>query len=294
MTRKNYREGDWFAVPLRDGGFAAGVVARANRQAALLGYFFGPRRDRIPSVDELSQVGANDAVLIGMFSDLGLLDGTWPLVGRITGWDRRDWPMPVFVRHEELTGRSFNVVYDDDPGKLLREELTAGGIASDRPVDGLMGAGYVENVLTARLKNSVSPRAPTWKSSADDRRVVAIPRHRTEASLNDISGQHAVTIRLKLRDDGFGDRDEAVAIMDLGDHLRDMVETAGVGQFDGDEFGLGYAELRFYGPDADRLADVITPEVLKFRCRPGSYVVHRLGPPGAPERHVDLGVTHTA
>jgi hypothetical protein len=37
MVQVNYREGDWFGVPLRDGGFAAGVIARANPKAALLG-----------------------------------------------------------------------------------------------------------------------------------------------------------------------------------------------------------------------------------------------------------------
>ena len=31
--------------------------------------------------------------------------------------------MLVFVRHEELSGRAFNVIYDDDdPAKLLRKE----------------------------------------------------------------------------------------------------------------------------------------------------------------------------
>ena len=32
-ARVRYSEGDWFAVPLRDGGFAVGLIARANRTA---------------------------------------------------------------------------------------------------------------------------------------------------------------------------------------------------------------------------------------------------------------------
>ena len=40
MATVRYREGDWFAVPLRDGGFGVGVIARANPKAALLGYFW--------------------------------------------------------------------------------------------------------------------------------------------------------------------------------------------------------------------------------------------------------------
>jgi hypothetical protein len=34
-----------------------------------------------------------------------------------------DWPTPVFVRYEELIGRSFHVFYDDDdPSRVLRED----------------------------------------------------------------------------------------------------------------------------------------------------------------------------
>ena len=62
-----YGEGDWFAVPLREGGFAAGVVARANPKAVLLGYFFGPRRAAVPSVEEVSRLRPDDAVLVGKF-----------------------------------------------------------------------------------------------------------------------------------------------------------------------------------------------------------------------------------
>jgi len=45
MQEPSYSEGDWFAVPLRGGGFAAGVIARAmpRKEGVLLGYFFGPR-----------------------------------------------------------------------------------------------------------------------------------------------------------------------------------------------------------------------------------------------------------
>lgn len=57
----DYREGECFAVPLRDSGFGAGVIARANPKAAPLGYFFGPRREQAPTLEEmasLKEVGA--------------------------------------------------------------------------------------------------------------------------------------------------------------------------------------------------------------------------------------------
>ena len=152
MAKINYREGDWFAVPLRDGGYGIGIVARANPKAALLGYFFGPRRDGVPTVDEVRELRSSDAVLVGMFSHLGLTQAKWPILGRLAEWDRSEWPMPVFVRYEELTDRSFHVTYDqDDPAQLLREDQIIPGTAEQGATDGLMGAGYVVKVLTNLL-----------------------------------------------------------------------------------------------------------------------------------------------
>lgn len=153
MARGKYREGDWFAVPLREGGFGVGLIARANPKGVLLGYFFGPREGEIPSLDQVGELAATDAVLVGTFGHLGLTQGKWPIVGRRDDWDRLAWPMPAFVRYEELTGRSFKVFYDDDdPNLLLREEQIAAGVEEHGPADGMMGAGYVEKVLTALLQ----------------------------------------------------------------------------------------------------------------------------------------------
>jgi hypothetical protein len=152
VPKVNYREGDWFAVPLRDGGYAVGLIARANLRGALLGYFFGPRRPEIPQLQDVSGLRPGDAVLVRKFGHLGIVHANWPLLGRLNGWERRDWPTPVFVRYEELTGRSFHVFYDDDdPNRVLREEQVAPGEAEQAPKDGLMGAGFTEAILTRLL-----------------------------------------------------------------------------------------------------------------------------------------------
>jgi hypothetical protein len=152
MPKVNYREGDWFAVPLREGGFAVGIVARANPKGALLGYFFGPRHAGIPSLEDVADLKSADAILVRKFGHLGLVQKEWPILGRFESWDRADWSMPVFVRYEELTGRSFKVFYDDnDPAKLIREEQIETGSDDQGPKDGLMGAGYAEKVLTSLL-----------------------------------------------------------------------------------------------------------------------------------------------
>ncbi len=43
-----YQEGDWFAVPLRSGGYGVGLVARAPGNGIVLGCFFGTRYDTLP------------------------------------------------------------------------------------------------------------------------------------------------------------------------------------------------------------------------------------------------------
>jgi hypothetical protein len=152
VPKVSYREGDWFAVPLRDRGYATGLIARANPKGALLGYFFGPRRAQIPRLHDVSGLRPGDAMLVRKFGHLGIVHGTWPLLGRLDGWERQGWPTPVFVRYEELTGRSFHVYYDDDnPNKVLREKQVAPGEAEQAPKDGLMGAGFTEAILTRLL-----------------------------------------------------------------------------------------------------------------------------------------------
>lgn len=157
MSYVKFREGDWFAVPLPGGGYAVGVIARSNPRAALLGYFFGPRRAEVPSIASATGLTARDAVLVGRFSYLSIRRGEWPLLGQQPGWDRVEWPMPVMIRHEEITGRVLRVYYDDDdPGKRLKDVPVPPGEDTSGPEDGLMGAGFVEERL-ARLLPPPSP-----------------------------------------------------------------------------------------------------------------------------------------
>lgn len=151
-----YAEGDWFAVPLRDGGYGVGLLARSNPKGALLGYFFGPKRQAVPSLDDVAPLKVGDSVLIGRFGHLGLKNGVWPIVGRAGTWDRVAWPTPVFFRFEELTGRWFLMFYDDDdPLRLLREEQVPAAATQGLPQDGLMGAGFVEMSLSRILAGGV-------------------------------------------------------------------------------------------------------------------------------------------
>jgi hypothetical protein len=151
--KQAYQEGEWFSVPLREGGAAVGLAARARKRGKIvLGYFFGPRRHGVPDLAELDSLRPADAVLVARFGDLALIQGEWPVLGRSPSWDRSRWPMPRFVRSEELSGRVWEVEYSDvDPNKVVAERPFAGD-PRGLPRDELFGAGAVEIVLGKLLR----------------------------------------------------------------------------------------------------------------------------------------------
>ena len=93
-----------------------------------------------------------DAVLTARFGDLSLKQGDWPLIGKDANWDRDKWPVPIFIRAEQLSGRIYQVFYGDDELARPAEERR---IPTDTPIDGppdlLYGAGALEKALTRLL-----------------------------------------------------------------------------------------------------------------------------------------------
>jgi hypothetical protein len=153
-----YREGDWFAVPLRDGvSFAVGRVARMARGGVLLGYFFGPRRSDVPSLAQLRAYDAREAVVIRRFGDLSLIEGKWPVLGQDGPWVRTSWPIPTFGRLVDVLSPpvAWLVEYPaDDPNATPRETRTSPEACKSLPSDGLLGAGAVELLLTKVLQDN--------------------------------------------------------------------------------------------------------------------------------------------
>jgi hypothetical protein len=146
-----YREGTWFAVPLRQGGFAVGLVARATAKGkVVLCYFFGPRHRAVPLLGELGPLKPSDAIRVVRVGDLSLIRGEWPIIGQTALWKRSDWPMPPFVRRSELSGKAWRVHHSDtDPNLIDREEPEP--YDSTLETDALFGAGAAELVLTKLL-----------------------------------------------------------------------------------------------------------------------------------------------
>lgn len=123
MKTLPYQEGTWFAVPLQHGGFALGVVARATRYGkVILCYFFGPRRKTLPTLSDAESLRPENAAGVWRVGDLGLVNGSWPILGSYPSWNRLEWPMPDYVRRDSAR-RAWRVQYSDtNPNEIISEE----------------------------------------------------------------------------------------------------------------------------------------------------------------------------
>jgi hypothetical protein len=147
-----YKEGTLFAVPLRRGGYAVGVVARTSAQGKIfLAYLFGPARNSVPSPDDVNP-RAQDALRVARIGDLSLIDKTWPIIGQLQPWRREEWPMPPFVRRDDITRKAWLVQYaDNDANRVAVEDLMNYQNVSEFERDAVLGAGAAEIVMTKIL-----------------------------------------------------------------------------------------------------------------------------------------------
>jgi hypothetical protein len=106
------KEGDVFAVPLLQGDYAIGLIAREQNKITL-GYFFRTIFKTLP--EELDTTGINhwEVALIGKFSSLAIEKGEWPLLKTNFKFNRNNWPIPVLKMQDPLTEQYFAVLYDD-------------------------------------------------------------------------------------------------------------------------------------------------------------------------------------
>ena len=167
---KRYREGDWIGIPLGDGGYGVGLVARRIANGGFLGYFFGPRRTTLPTVEDLQEYQPADAIVVGRCGETSLRRGEWPLLGPSPAWDRNRWPVPIFGRVIDLPGlvpAGWRVHYPDgDLSQTPYDTRVSVQEASALPSDATYGAGYMEVWLTRKLglpsqttpTNSEAPR----------------------------------------------------------------------------------------------------------------------------------------
>ena len=145
-----YSEGSVFAVSLRKGGYARGVVARAAPEGKVLfGHFFGPKLNSLDEVN-LEDIEPGKSILSVIFGDLGLINGEWRIIGSLPNWQRGAWSMPDFLRRDPIRRRAWRIRYSDlDPSKLENEVPTE--FDANLPPDLTSGYGAVELKLTKLL-----------------------------------------------------------------------------------------------------------------------------------------------
>jgi hypothetical protein len=110
-----FGEGDICSLPVDNLGWTLAVIARGVcklRGSILLMDFFDHVTPSCPeSVDV--QLGRRNAIATLLVSSLGLLCGKWKVVGKVVGFDRSDWPLPVFIRNTEYSPPTL-VHYDEN------------------------------------------------------------------------------------------------------------------------------------------------------------------------------------
>jgi hypothetical protein len=165
--KHSYTEGTWFAIPLRKGGYGVGIVAR-ERGGCILTYCFGPCREAVPRLSEISRLQSITAITVLRAGDLGLVRGKWPVIGNATFWNRLDWPMPVFIRREILPPfRNWRIHYsDNDPSELIKQELEPAE-RLDLPNDGLSGSGAVEIMKLLDDSGQSARRTPQFSKPSE-------------------------------------------------------------------------------------------------------------------------------
>lgn len=150
--KQPYHEGSWFAVPLINGGYAAGLVARMSPQGKImLAYLFGPKRAVMPTLADVQELKAGDALKAIRTGDMALANGRWPVLGEAAHFERNDWPVPVFIRRSDALKRAWQATYADDPAKPERE-VSVPYETAGLETDSLFGYGSTELLLTKLLE----------------------------------------------------------------------------------------------------------------------------------------------
>lgn len=152
MKLQPYREGSWFAIPLGNGGYATGLVARLSPQGkVMLAYLFGPTHWTRPTLADVQELTPADALKVIRTGDVAVANGRWPVIGNMLDFRREDWPVPMFIRRADALKRAWQSTYADDPARPEKEvsvPYETQGLESDS----LFGYGSTELLMTKLLE----------------------------------------------------------------------------------------------------------------------------------------------
>ena len=154
----NYAEGDCFAVPLCDGGFARGVIARMNKKGVVLGYFFGPKILKITDIYITPDMIPANCIDASFFGHLGLVTNEWTVIGKIAPWIRGDWPIPIYGFIDPIWKKWGELRYTSEKDLLTSVfQRVSVEEASLHLQNGLSGSKAVEIYLNKLLREGNTP-----------------------------------------------------------------------------------------------------------------------------------------
>ncbi|MEE8046817.1 MAG: Imm26 family immunity protein [Dehalococcoidia bacterium] len=156
----SYSEGDFFAVPLKSGGFGVGIAVCVGPRGTVVGRFFGPTREAVPTMDELGNLTEDDSIHVEHFRDDGLKNGSWEVIGRHPMWDSYEWPILKFGWFQTLAsgsgGKAFEMELDEDLRTFRQKEISREQFEK-LPYEGVVASKAAEITLTLVLTR------PGWK-----------------------------------------------------------------------------------------------------------------------------------
>ncbi|MDR1142110.1 MAG: immunity 26/phosphotriesterase HocA family protein [Planctomycetaceae bacterium] len=147
----NYSEGDCFVLPLENGGYARGVIARLNGKGIVLSYFFLPKYRNIEEAVIDEYLIPNNSIYIQRHGDLGLIKSHWKIIGKIKSWCHDNWPIPTFGQADSIRKQWGELRYYSDDLQTCRGEKVPVENIQNLPSDGLAGYGYMERALSLRI-----------------------------------------------------------------------------------------------------------------------------------------------
>jgi len=310
-----YKEGDWFAVPLRDNGYVVGLIAR-EWDWEILGYFFAPRRKVVPKLNEVKGYKPEDAIYIGRFGDGGFINEKWPIIGQSESWNKNQWPIPLFGKIDSINpNKAWKIKYEDfkDLYTICPEQMIpcSPEEAESFPEDVLHGYGALQIVLSKLL-----PKDENFENETIDEKHNNIQSENLAISNKEENDEENNEEEDSEEDFEFEDdeeeedenykqlllvyfplsnmKDETMSdlteIFEFEDELELIINQNNAGVFDGDEFCLEPQEctLYMYSKDINKLYTLLEDKIRNSYLTKNGYIIKRYGSPGAKEIRIDI------
>jgi hypothetical protein len=139
MKWKEIKPGSWFLVPLDESSLALGIVAKISQRGVVFGYFFETKVTSFDDTEDIELPEADEKILCGMFSNLGLKSGEWKVLPKKALFKADEWPMPAFARKDDASGIVRVSEYDPVTFRCVKETIGNEKDLEDLPYDRVMG-----------------------------------------------------------------------------------------------------------------------------------------------------------